>query len=177
MKPDKIFIYFHGYGSNCDTPKVQQLKSAFPKDTVHAFNIDVDPRISIPHLQKCIDNILLTDPNSDEKLVLVGTSLGAWYASRIGKLYAARRIMINPAMSPSTSLKRYGVSDEICSQYDELVDADGTYILAEGDEVFDSLQTLNEVESIGGKVLMVPGHDHRFAGQIFIDSVKKILNF
>lgn len=177
MKQDKIFIYFHGYGSNSNTPKVQQLKNAFPECAVYSFNIDIDPRISIPYLQECIDNILLTDPNSDEKLVLVGTSLGAWYASEIGKVYSARRILINPAMTPSISLKRYDVSEEICSQYRKLDDAGGTYILAEGDEVFDSYQTLREVQSIGAKVLTVPGHDHRFAGEIFVDSIKKVMNF
>ena len=46
MKP--IVVYCHGYGSSSNTDKVQRLRN-FGFE-VHAWDIDIDPSVSIPFL-------------------------------------------------------------------------------------------------------------------------------
>ena len=56
----KIIVYCHGFGSSAKTDKVERLKVV--KDSeVYAWDIDIDPRVSIDALTKSIDDILLTD--------------------------------------------------------------------------------------------------------------------
>ena len=87
----KVIVYCHGYASSNKTDKVFRLKKMLPDAEVHAWNIAIDPEISIPYLTGKIDlDILATNPLEENiNLIFVGTSLGGWYASKLADIYKA----------------------------------------------------------------------------------------
>lgn len=168
MKP--LVVYCHGYGSSSNTDKVQRLRD-FGFD-VYAWDIDIDPRVSIPYLENKIDDLLLDNIHHNIDLVFIGTSLGCWYASKLADAYGAKAILINPSYTPAKSLLRYGVSTDIASKYDNTVfDENDTVIVAKDDEVIDHSD--RDFSNAKAVILSETG-GHRFNGREF-DLVKDLI--
>lgn len=173
-------VYFHGYGSKANGEKVQRLRAALPTSEVYSFDYDLDPRISLKDLGDKIDSHLLDDLYHEPfKMVFVGTSLGAWYASYFAKKYGCKSILINPCYDPGTMLKKYGLADDVLAAYtpmDWSVNAD--YFISVYDEVIDFSDCLHGV-LMNGKTNFFYETDHRFNGEEFDDvitAVKRELN-
>lgn len=170
----KVLFYFHGYGSNKNTDKVRRLK-VMGYET-YAFDIDVDPSVSIPKLSQeitywLIDNIA----REDIEIVFIGTSLGAWYATKLGEQFLAQTISINPCIRPWKSLEKYNVPKHILDKYntlyfDEELD---TVVIAEDDELFDFSQEFVLIDA--KKVIYSKTGGHRFNGPEFEEYIGKIL--
>ena len=98
-----IVIYFHGFASGPNTKKVSLLKeSGF---NVVAPRIDIDPRIAEKYLVDFIMDTILD--NENERIILVGTSLGGFWAARMNTYFDIETVLINPALTPEKSLKRF----------------------------------------------------------------------
>lgn len=110
----KVIIYCHGYNSSAQSDKVKRLSAA---GEVYAWNINIDPEVSLDDLEQKIDDLLISKMNEDFIMVFVGTSLGAWYASKLADIYSAYAVLINPAIDPKTSLTKYGVDESILNNY------------------------------------------------------------
>lgn len=161
-------VYFHGYGSNKNTSKVAELRTALPGVNVHSFDIDIDPEIAERELEAHIDSMLLDDMHARENVIFVGTSLGAWWASKMSRRYRTRAIAINPSLHPSASLRKYGVPEDICAKYSELELGKGiVYFFAEKDEVIDHTETMRRVKELGSEFYVNPHADHRFGAPHF----------
>lgn len=93
-------VFLHGFGSVGDSPKSQQLKSAFPKDTVLAPNLPNDPDAVVALVSELLVRY-------HEPLLFVGTSLGGFWANYFGKKFEATAILINPSITPSERAKEY----------------------------------------------------------------------
>lgn len=161
-------IYFHGYGSSPNTDKVAELRKHFSE--VHAFPIDVDPSKSLPYLEEEIDHILASNINSEKPLIFVGTSLGAWYAGRLAKLFHSPCVLINPCYSFEAVKTDLGVSPEIKAKYEALgfeypEGKQTTFFLADNDEVIDFEKLYSHL--IWDRLHLVEGADHRFNGEPF----------
>jgi hypothetical protein len=108
--------------------------------------------------------------------IVVGTSLGGFYAAWLGAEFDRPFIAINPSIVPSKTLQAYvghGVNHvgepfeltESCvTAYNALtfrLDGQGTIVLDMGDEILDAQATLNFVK---GRlpVVMFDGGSHRF---------------
>jgi len=159
----KIVIYFHGYGSSPNSGKTEQLRAAGFE--THSWSIDIDPEVSIPYLEGCVFDVILEHLNEDIELFFVGTSLGAWYASKIAELFMSENVfLINPSYSPCESLKKYGVEESICEKYDDLVfkNFQTVYIGAE-----DTVIDFDGVDFNGADFSIVDGADHRFADHFY----------
>jgi len=174
----KRVIYFHGYGSSPETSKTARLRESLPGfcdytmhwqlAPVHAFPIDIDPKIALAELTQRIDSLLLDDMHGPCNMVFVGTSLGGWWASKLGLLYDIPAIIINPAITPSTSLLEYGVSEELANQYAPLVaTARHEYFFGLQDKIVDSTELRKILDSIGAKYTTVADAGHRFDGKEF----------
>jgi hypothetical protein len=101
----KIF-YFHGFASSPESSKVKLLRDA--GFDVSAPIIDIDPSVAEPYLTA----YLLTETDKameagETKFCFVGTSLGGFWAARMGEKFDTCQVLINPAMSPEVALKRY----------------------------------------------------------------------
>lgn len=162
----KVIVYCHGFCSSANTPKVDRLR-AVKNSVVHAWDIDVDPLESLPYLFEKIDiDVMLNKLHEPCKVIFVGTSLGAWYASTLANAYGADAVLINPSYDPSSSLDKYGVSPLICSRYFEISWNDRfKYFIAVDDEVIDFAPVRDKLDAVGA--VFVENSDHRFNGPEF----------
>lgn len=176
MMKKYLIFYFHGYNSSPATDKVARLKSVFP-DT-YAFDINIDPDISLSHLENNIDLTLMDHEYlnlHDLEIVFIGTSLGAWYASKLADKYNVRSILINPCYDPTNSLKKFGVSEHIRNKYvpiDWIKDA--VYYIAKNDEVIDFNPVKDNLNNLN--TFWIDNANHRFNGPEFEKMMNDIKN-
>ncbi len=184
-------IYFHGFASG---PQITSPKTALIRDLGYEVALiategDYRPSGYLAAFQR-----LALDPQAP--LVLMGTSLGGFWARRLGNLLGKPWLALNPAIQPSRSLRRYigpnirfdtgGTFDWTeadCISYVEEEqfpirdDVPGMFLLAADDEVLDYRPT----QAVAGaaRVLVLPrgGHqlhntaDYAEAVAGFLDSV------
>lgn len=165
----KLVVYCHGYNSSAKTDKVDALRNAGFE--TYAWDIDIDPDVSIPALEHDIDNLLVGYLHHDVDLVFVGTSLGAWYASRLADKYNARAILINPAYNPANTLPKVGCDPTTASKYTPIsIGKNDDLVYAKDDELIDHCRDWPEAKSI--TVHETGGH--RFNGKQF-ETVFKLI--
>ena len=157
----KIIVYCHGYGSNPNTDKLQQLKDA--GFDAYCFHACIDPVVAFDNISDEIDLMLLDYLHQDIELIFVGTSLGGWMASKLAAAYDCRAVIINPCYNSKESLAKYGIHEEIRNKYTKLTISEKFYyFFAEKDEVLNHADCLDEVVSSRCSYNMVRGADHRF---------------
>ena len=92
-------LYIHGYMGNPDGTKPRALRAGFPKAVVMAPSHDSHP----DHVFALLDPIAAEmDPSED---VIVGNSLGGFWANYLSLRYELPALLINPAVMPSSQLK------------------------------------------------------------------------
>lgn len=172
----KIVFYFHGYNSKPNTEKTQRLREVFP-DTF-AYDIDIDPEISVTKVSNQIFAELLNHINDEEaKIVFVGTSLGAWYAAKAAVAYGVKDcILINPCYDPRNMLRSYDVPEEILVKYHPLeFRPEHKFFIAKDDEVINFNPVLDKLVNMN--VTWTDGGMHRYNGPEFegvIDYIKNL---
>lgn len=97
-----MIVYLHGFGSSGNTRKVDQLKERFGADQVFAPDLPIDPGEVAKIIGDKINDWYTT--RKKDKLVFVGTSLGAFYASFFANTYDAPAVIVNPSVRPNESL-------------------------------------------------------------------------
>jgi uncharacterized protein len=100
-------VYLHGFNSSPRTVKGRKLAAA-------AAALSDPPRIYIPALHHRPGTAMRevcawVDESVADRATLsfVGSSLGGYYATWLAEKYAARAIVINPAVRPATALVAY----------------------------------------------------------------------
>jgi hypothetical protein len=98
-----MIVYLHGFGSTGNSKKVDALIEKFEADNVFAPDLPVDPS----EVAKLVGDKVLDwyHSNKEDKLVFVGTSLGAFYASFFAHTFDAPAVIVNPSVRPNESLK------------------------------------------------------------------------
>jgi predicted esterase YcpF (UPF0227 family) len=94
-------VYLHGFGSQGNSAKSEQLRERFGSQHVVAPNLPIDP----DQVKKIIDHIVIK--NQDWPLIFVGTSLGGFYARWAAHHYDCPAVLVNPAVHPSKTLYPY----------------------------------------------------------------------
>ncbi len=168
---NKTVFYFHGYNSSPNSDKVRRLREVSP-DT-YAYEIDVDPRISLPFLREAIRTQLNKEA---EKVVFVGTSLGGWYAEKLAEEFGAKCVVINPCYSPSGILRRHGLPETILDSYADMKLSGTTkFFISSNDEVIDFSPIRNVL--MERNTSWFEGTSHRFNGPEFeavVDYVREL---
>lgn len=98
-----MIVYLHGFASTGQSTKVVDLRIRFGGENVVAPDLPFDPH----EVLKVVNNIVTTfykNRQPNEKLVFVGTSLGAFYANFFGHVYDCPAVLVNPSANPSKSL-------------------------------------------------------------------------
>jgi predicted esterase YcpF (UPF0227 family) len=109
-RKDIMSIYYiHGFGSNLNSSTLKMLQEHYP-DAIGLTYDHTHPGISI---QKMADQ-LNSDP-SDK--IIVGSSLGGWYAEQLTNKVVADFILYNPQTEPYIGLSKYGVQQPILFKY------------------------------------------------------------
>lgn len=100
-----MIIYIHGFNSTGpDSGKFAELTNGLPDIDVHAPTYSsADPDEATQKLEQYIESY----KGQYEDLMLIGTSLGGYYAQYLGHKYGAKIVLINPALEPTKTLKQY----------------------------------------------------------------------
>jgi predicted esterase YcpF (UPF0227 family) len=148
-------LYCHGFASNFDPEKdkVRALATLAPVD-----GVTVDYTRPPADVFATFSGAMAAPKNT----LIVGTSMGGFFAAWLGCELGLPFIAINPAISPAKSLRKhigagrthfgapFLLSQEVVDAYAGLnfrLDGDGTIVLDLGDEVIDPQETIAAVEN------------------------------
>ena len=162
-------MYCHGFASKFDPEKekVRALSTLAPVD-----GVTVDYTLPPEDVFAKFTNAV----TAPESTLIVGTSMGGFFAAWLGSELGLPFIAINPAISPAKSLRKhigagrthfgapFLLRQEMVDAYAGLkfrLDGDGTIVLDLGDEVIDPHETIKAVEN-RRPLIAFSGGSHRF---------------
>src|ERR1017187_2600847 len=93
-----VIIYLHGFRSGPQSEKSVQLKHRFPELITASYDT-LHPDVAFAQLEQLIR------PYVHENLVLVGSSLGGFWACQMARKHALKCVLLNPCMTPEVSLR------------------------------------------------------------------------
>ena len=97
-----MILFIHGFGSSGDSFKANLVRKYFKKEGVLSPSLSYVPELAMGTLKEIIELCL----KKDEKVYLLGSSLGGFYATYLSSLYELKSVLINPAVMPHVTLKR-----------------------------------------------------------------------
>ncbi len=185
-----VLIYLHGFNSSSRSRKAQQLRAWFDDQGRSGDLLCPDlphrPATAIAMIETLLAN------HAPEKVTVVGSSLGGWYATVLSARLGVRAVLINPAVRPHLLMQsalgmqihyRTGEQYEFTPRHlQELADLDlpsvvqpeRMLLLVEtGDEALDYLDALAYYG--GCRQIVVPGGDHGFRS--FAEYIPEIVAF
>jgi predicted esterase YcpF (UPF0227 family) len=184
-----VIIYLHGFNSSPRSGKAQYLKRYLDGQSKGAEF--VCPQL--PHRPDLAVAVVEAEiaRQPKEKITLVGSSLGGFYATWLAEKHCVRAVLINPAIDPHVGLRaylglqqafyegeRYELTEAHLYQWKELfvikVHPERYLLLVEtGDEVLDYRAAVRKYR--GAKQVVVQGGDHTLAS--FPEQIPLILKF
>ena len=103
-----MILYLHGFASCGNSTKTQLLKDYFGAKEVLSPDLPIDPVEAIRFIKKYI-----IEHDVD---LLIGSSLGGFYASYFCELLEVKTVLINPSTQPFITLAPYvGTNHSWCS--------------------------------------------------------------
>ena len=184
-----MIVYLHGFNSSPQSAKAQYLKRYLDERGKGAQF--VCPQLAHrPDLALGVVEAEMAQ-QSKERITLIGSSLGGFYATWLAEKHDVRAVLINPAIDPHVSLRAYvgpqrafhgGESYELTEghlrQWKDLfvnkVHPEHYLLLVEtGDEVLDYREAVRKYR--GAKLVVVQGGDHSLAS--FPEQIPLILEF
>ncbi|MBE0499427.1 MAG: hypothetical protein IBX43_09355 [Campylobacterales bacterium] len=101
-----MILYLHGFASCGDSNKTRLLKEHF--EDILSPDIPVDPDEAVSFLQKLVVE--------NEVDLLIGSSLGGYYASYLAEKFQIKTVLLNPSTQPFITLAPYvGTNEFFCS--------------------------------------------------------------
>ncbi|RLA46094.1 MAG: esterase YqiA [Gammaproteobacteria bacterium] len=178
-------LYIHGFNSSPDSTKARQtrdwLAAQLPAvDFICPF-LSPFPSLAMAKLESILESIPKLTKTSLAPVVLIGSSMGGYYATWLAEKYACKAVLVNPAVRPWLG-REYLLGDqenyhtgEVSrieqGHLDQLQEFD-VAILSEparfmvlvqsGDEVLDYRQAAEKYAAC--KLLIEEGGDHSFQG-------------
>ena len=103
MGEDEMIVYFHGFNSSSESSTCTALQNHFGKDKVVATCYDyINPVNAFAYLDGIIAPLMAT-----HTVLLVGTSLGGFWANHFAEKYRLHCALVNPSLNPGVSLAQY----------------------------------------------------------------------
>jgi predicted esterase YcpF (UPF0227 family) len=170
-----VILYLHGFGSCGNSTKTKLLKEYFGEKEVLSPDLPINPVDAIHFIKKYI-----IEHDID---LLIGSSLGGFYASYFVELLEMRAVLINPSTQPFITLAPYvGTNDYWCKdetfeftreQLKSLFEfsigvpkqpTNYLVLLQKGDELLDYTKAQDKYE--GATLSVQEGGNHRFENLI-----------
>jgi len=166
-----MIIYIHGFGSSGQGEKSCAFRQYFKKNKIPfiAPSLSVIPELALSTLEELIE--------SYENVVLIGSSLGGYYALYLSSKYNIKCVLINPSIYPYTTLreelpqtinfyddKEYSYHIEKLKSYEvnHLEEQNIFLLLQKGDTVLDYREALKKMPKV--KTILEEKGNHRFDG-------------
>ncbi|MCO4782286.1 MAG: hypothetical protein KC646_08150 [Candidatus Cloacimonetes bacterium] len=92
-----MILNIHGYNSTGENSKFHYLKSIFPQENIISPTLPFNPKDTVEQLK----SIIL---KQKEKILVVGSSLGGFYAYYIAARFSLNVCLINPSLIPFVNL-------------------------------------------------------------------------
>jgi len=165
-----MILYIHGFASCGKGKKSEILKRYFGENRVISPDLPFSPKLAIDFLSK-----ILKEVNID---LIVGSSLGGYYAINLAENFDKKAVLINPSLKPYHTLLPYvGKNRRFCDGFEflwkekyikELIELKKDFVglkkylvlLQSKDEVLNYQEALNLF--MGAKVIVEYGGNHRF---------------
>ena len=182
-------LYIHGFNSSPLSKKARQLEAVMQQlglpEQLRVPALHHHPRQAIAQLERAIAE--LGEP------LLVGSSLGGYYATYLAERHGLKALLINPAVHPSRDLARYIGEHPVWQDPAQSIFFEPAYVqelmelesqplptrpatlalIAKGDEVLDWREMLARHQT--GQVRLIEGSDHALSD--FEDHLPQILEF
>lgn len=85
----KKVLYIYGYSSSLESSTCKWLKNNLPNTIVYSFGyVQTDPENSIPYLCSLVEELDID--------IVIGSSLGGWYAMHVASICSLPSMLINP---------------------------------------------------------------------------------
>ena len=185
-------IYLHGFQSSALSIKGQQIKSYCQQLNhvqVHLPDLNLPPEQTLAHVAKMIEEL--------DRVVLMGSSLGGFYATQLVAKYGVPAVLINPAMRPWQLFRDlfgieqipYVVSAEWTLDHTHLDqleqmavpfvhDADKILVLLQqGDEVLDYREAQRYYSNVSHQSMLITEAKGNHAMENFADKIPMALQF
>ena len=101
-----MFIYLHGFNSSGDSAKGKFFANALAPHTVHTPSYPPEPDAAIAYLEQLL-KALLRHAQANDPLILIGSSLGGFYAQYLAHQFKLAMVLINPALQPAFTLRPF----------------------------------------------------------------------
>lgn len=180
-------VYLPGFNSGPQSEKSQQLRTAFPSIVVASYDT-WNPDRGYAQLCDLIQPLLAARP------LLVGSSLGGFWAYHLANQWQLSSVLINPCMTSEISLKPSigAVQNFYTSQsgvltakdlskyanYQHAGSAPTTVLHEQGDELIPYQESVaNFADLPNAKLILPAGGNHRFTHmQLLLDEIRLSLN-
>ena len=96
-----MILYIHGFRSRGNGKKTKALQAYFPNEKVISPSLTTNTFKDIQTLKDIIKAAVI----KGERIIVIGTSLGGFYAYYLSRAYCIPCVLINPCFNPSESLK------------------------------------------------------------------------
>ena len=185
-------LYLHGFQSSALSIKGQQLLAYCQMNTQHTVHL---PDLNMSPLD--VMKTLSTKIDSLDDVVLIGSSLGGFYATQLVAKYGVPAVLINPAMRPWHLFRQLFGADQlpyaVTSQWslDEMQldqleaiavpcvqEADKVLVLLQqGDEVLDYREAERYYSTASHRSLIMTEMHGNHAMENFADKIPMMLEF
>ena len=184
-------LYLHGFRSSPQSTKARQfarrVAERHPSVTWWCPQLPPSPRASMALLMDGVK----TWPR--ERMAVVGSSLGGFYATNVAEATGCKAVLLNPAIDPARDLGRHvgthtswhdpqqqfvfepGFVDELRALECGPVADPLKYfaVIAKGDEVLDWREMTGRYP--GARIKLLEGSDHALTG--FSDQIDEVFSF
>ena len=166
-------IYFPGFGGNQNSETFKSILYKFSESKAIIYD-NVNAENAFQQIQKQIKNQLSAKP------LIIGQSLGGFWAEYFAITYNLNLILINPSIEPYESLKKYNLSSSELNSFrkfesNEYVKSKISIILSKNDTVVNPKSILEKYKKIV-KFIYVEG-DHKFTDfDLLISEIEKMID-
>lgn len=175
-----MIVYLHGFNSSGGSAKAAWLREHLPDVTVLAPTYPAHVAADAPAVLRDYLACARREHPDDARLLLVGSSMGGFWARYLAPELGAGMALINPALHPETDLlgalgpnKNLGTGEEYVLT-EAQVRALARYRVPECDRKVPTLVLLDEADEVldareaeafyrdCGRVIVYPGGSHQF---------------
>lgn len=179
MSAPTHLLYLHGFRSSPQSAKAQLLGGAISQLQRQGHNLTwLCPQLPPSPADTLAELKALTLDWPREDMVVIGSSLGGFYATVLAEELDCRALLINPAVAPARDLARYigeqtsfhNPADRFFFRPEFIAEFEGMdpypitrperyhVLVAEGDEVLDWREMV--AHYLGTQLTVLPGNDH-----------------